>query len=156
MLTIYIYILDTLADWELGYVTAELNSGRFFKKDARRVTLKTVSRSKEPVRTMGGLTVTPDCLIEEMTVSETSVLLLPGRPSGMTRSMARSSKKRVSFSPRAPRCAPSAGPPPRLPERGCWTGAPIPATGRDFLKWRPPVIGGGAFMWINFLWRITT
>lgn len=78
MLTIYVYILDTLADWELGYVTAELNSGRFFKKDAQRVTLKTVSRSKEPVRTMGGLTVTPDCLIEEMTVSETSVLLLPG------------------------------------------------------------------------------
>ena len=78
MLTIYVYILDTLADWKLGYVTAELNSGRFFKKDARRVTLKTVSRSKEPVRTMGGLTVTPDCLIEEMLVSETSVLLLPG------------------------------------------------------------------------------
>ncbi|MEL4860320.1 DJ-1/PfpI family protein [Pseudoflavonifractor phocaeensis] len=78
MLTIYVYILDTLADWELGYVTAELNSGRFFKKDARRVILKTVSRSKEPVRTMGGLTVTPDCLIEEMIVNETSVLLLPG------------------------------------------------------------------------------
>lgn len=78
MLTIYVYVLDTLADWELGYVTAELNSSRFFKKDARRVTLKTVSGSKEPVRTMGGLTVTPDCLIEEMIVNETSVLLLPG------------------------------------------------------------------------------
>lgn len=34
MFTVYIYVLDTLADWELGYVTAELNSGRFFKKDA--------------------------------------------------------------------------------------------------------------------------
>lgn len=31
MITIYVYILDTLADWELGYVTSELNSGRFFK-----------------------------------------------------------------------------------------------------------------------------
>ena len=30
MFTVYIYVLDTLADWELGYVTAELNSGRFF------------------------------------------------------------------------------------------------------------------------------
>ena len=33
MFTVYIYVLDTLADWELGYVTAELNSRRFFKRD---------------------------------------------------------------------------------------------------------------------------
>ena len=32
MFTVYIYVLDTLADWELGYVTAELNSGRFSKR----------------------------------------------------------------------------------------------------------------------------
>lgn len=32
MFTIYVYVLDTLADWEIGYVTSELNSGRFFKK----------------------------------------------------------------------------------------------------------------------------
>lgn len=29
MSTIYVYVLDTLADWELGHVTSELNSGRF-------------------------------------------------------------------------------------------------------------------------------
>lgn len=46
MLTVYVYVLETLADWELGYVTAELNSGRFFKKDAPRVSLKTVGDSK--------------------------------------------------------------------------------------------------------------
>ena len=78
MFTIYVYVLDTLADWELGYVTSELNSGRFFKKDAPRVSLKTVSASKEPIRTMGGLTIAPDCLIDDMVVSETSVLILPG------------------------------------------------------------------------------
>nr|WP_319489314.1 type 1 glutamine amidotransferase family protein [uncultured Caproiciproducens sp.] len=78
MFTIYVYVLDTLADWELGYVTSELNSGRFFKKDAQRVSLKTVSASKEPIRTMGGLTIAPDCLIDDMVVSETSVLILPG------------------------------------------------------------------------------
>lgn len=78
MITMYIYILDTLADWELGYVTSELNSGRFFKKDAQRISLKTVSCSKEPIRTMGGLTIVPDCLIDDMVVNETSVLLLPG------------------------------------------------------------------------------
>ena len=55
MFTIYVYVLDTLADWELGYVTAELNSGRFFKKGAQRVSLKTVSDSRKTVTTMGGL-----------------------------------------------------------------------------------------------------
>ncbi len=78
MYTIYVYVLDTLADWELGHVISELNSGRFFKKDAQRVLLKTVSNSKDPIKTMGGLTVVPDCSIDDIVVSETSVLLLPG------------------------------------------------------------------------------
>lgn len=78
MFTVYVYVLDTLADWELGHVISELNSGRFFKKDAPHVSLKTVSDSKEPIKTMGGLTIVPDCLIDDIVVSETSVLLLPG------------------------------------------------------------------------------
>jgi len=78
MFTIYVYVLDTLADWELGYAISELNSGRFFKKEEPRVTLKTVSYSKEPIHTMGGMTVVPDCLIDDIIMSETSILLLPG------------------------------------------------------------------------------
>lgn len=78
MFTVYVYVLDTLADWELGHVIAELHSGRFFKKNAPRVSLKTVSYAKEPIQTMGGLKVVPDCLIEDIAVSETSVLILPG------------------------------------------------------------------------------
>lgn len=78
MFTIYVYVLDTLADWELGYVTSELNSGRFFKKDASKISLKTVSDSKEPIHTMGGLMVVPDCRIDDIALAETSVLLLPG------------------------------------------------------------------------------
>lgn len=78
MFTVYVYALDTLADWELGYVTAELNSRRFFKEDAPRVSVKTAGISKKPVRTMGGLTVIPDCPISDIAVNEKSVLLLPG------------------------------------------------------------------------------
>ena len=78
MYTVYIYVLDTLADWELGYVASELNSGRFFKKDAPCVSVKTVSFSKEPIKTMGGLAVVPDCVIEDIAVTKASVLILPG------------------------------------------------------------------------------
>lgn len=78
MFTVYIYVLDTLADWELGHITAELSSGRFFKKDAPKISVKTVAISREPVKTMGGLTVVPDCSINDIKVGEKSVLLLPG------------------------------------------------------------------------------
>lgn len=78
MFTIYVYVLDTLADWELGYAISELNSGRFFKKDAPRISVKMVSYSKEPIHTLGGMTVVPDYLIEDMVVGNKSVLLLPG------------------------------------------------------------------------------
>ena len=27
----YLYLLDTLADWEIAFITAELNSGRYLK-----------------------------------------------------------------------------------------------------------------------------
>lgn len=78
MYNIYVYVLDTLAEWELGHIAPELNSGRFFKKDAPAVTLKTVGCSRAPVRTMGGLTILPDCLIDDIILDESSVLLLPG------------------------------------------------------------------------------
>ena len=78
MFTVYVYVLDTLADWELGYVTAELNSGRFFRKNAPKVSIKTVGISKEPVKTMGGLTIVPDSIIDDIVGDEKSVLLLPG------------------------------------------------------------------------------
>lgn len=81
MFSVYVYTPDTLADWELGYVTAELNSRRFFKRDAPDVLVKTAGISKEPVRTMGGLTIVPDCVISDIAVNEKSVLVLPGADS---------------------------------------------------------------------------
>lgn len=78
MHTIYVYVLDTLADWELGYALAELNSRRFFKRDAPQLAIKTVSYSKKPISTMGGVEITPDCLVDDVVASKTSTLLLPG------------------------------------------------------------------------------
>lgn len=40
MFTMYVYVLDTLADWEPGYVISELNSGRFFKRTGSGYRLK--------------------------------------------------------------------------------------------------------------------
>lgn len=54
MITIYVYTHDTMADWEIGHVTAELHSGRFFRQDAPEVSVRTVGISREPVTSMGG------------------------------------------------------------------------------------------------------
>lgn len=78
MITVYIYLLATLADWEIGALTAELNSKRFFRPDAPQLIVKTVAVSKEPVKTMGGLTIIPDCTIDEIEMTEKTVLILPG------------------------------------------------------------------------------
>lgn len=78
MISVYVYVLDTMADWEIGYVAAELNSGRFFKAGAPEVSVRTAGISKEPVRTMGGLSVIPDCTVGDIAADKAGVLLLPG------------------------------------------------------------------------------
>jgi putative intracellular protease/amidase len=78
MITVYIYLLATLADWEIGSLTAELNSKRFFRPDAPQLIVKTVAVSKDPVKTMGGLTIIPDYTIDEIEMTEKTVLILPG------------------------------------------------------------------------------
>ncbi|MFN8501938.1 type 1 glutamine amidotransferase family protein [Kouleothrix sp.] len=74
----YVYVLDSYADWELGYVTAELESRRYFRSPETHYPVRTVSATKEPIRTMGGLTIFPDTTPDELTPENVAVLLLPG------------------------------------------------------------------------------
>ena len=74
----YLYVLDTMADWESGFLIAELNTGRAFRKDAEKYTVKTVGLTKEPIVTMGGMHIIPDISIDELTTDNTGVLILPG------------------------------------------------------------------------------
>ena len=81
MTTVYVYVMNTMADWEIGYCLAELHSKRFFRKDAREISVKTVSFSKEPVISMGGLAIVPDLTIKDVQVNKDNVLILPGSDS---------------------------------------------------------------------------
>lgn len=75
---VYVYITDTLADWEYGYAAAELKSGRFFKKDKEKLDIKTVSLTKDSIKSMGGITIIPDCTLDEIIIGKTTSLLLIG------------------------------------------------------------------------------
>ncbi len=74
----YLYVFDTLADWEAGYILAELHSNRFFKKTAPRYEVRTLALSLAPITTMGGLKITPDIAISEVAESDAGILILPG------------------------------------------------------------------------------
>lgn len=74
----YAYILDSMADWELGYIMAELNSGQYFKDRGSRIPVKLVGASKRSIKTKGGMTIVPDLLVENITHDTSAILLLPG------------------------------------------------------------------------------
>jgi putative intracellular protease/amidase len=75
---IYMYVFNTLSDWEPSYIVSELNSGRAFKKTAGKYNVKTFGLTKDPVTTMGGIKILPDLTIDEISAENTALLLLPG------------------------------------------------------------------------------
>ncbi len=76
--TVYLYIFDTMADWEVGYLNAELNSGRYFKKGQEPLKIITMSNTKETIVTMGGLRIVPDIEIDKFSMNDAAALILPG------------------------------------------------------------------------------
>jgi putative intracellular protease/amidase len=76
--TVYLYVLDTMADWEPGFATAELNTGRFFRPGAPRLRVRTCAATRKPVTSMGGLRIEPDVEVAEIRPEEAALLLLPG------------------------------------------------------------------------------
>ncbi|MFH0966487.1 MAG: DJ-1/PfpI family protein [Methanobacteriota archaeon] len=75
---LYHYILDTMADWETGYVLSELGSGRYFKDPTERYNLILCGHSLNPIKTMGGLHLTPDILVTDIRPGPDTLLILPG------------------------------------------------------------------------------
>jgi putative intracellular protease/amidase len=75
---LYLYILDTLADWEPGHLTAELCSGRYMKDPALRYSVVLCGSTEKTVTTLGGLYLTPEVLIRDIQPVPGDVLVLPG------------------------------------------------------------------------------
>ncbi|WP_421664418.1 type 1 glutamine amidotransferase family protein [Lysinibacillus telephonicus] len=74
----YLYVFNTMSDWEYGYLIAELNTGRYFKKDLAPLKVVTVGVNKEIITTMGGLSIKPDMSLDECTFESKDLLVLPG------------------------------------------------------------------------------
>ncbi|MGD6879917.1 type 1 glutamine amidotransferase family protein [Bacillus infantis] len=74
----YLYVFDTMSDWEAGYLIAELNSGRYFRKGVAPIEVITVGADRNPVKTMGGVAMQPDLSMEECSLDSQDILILPG------------------------------------------------------------------------------
>lgn len=75
--TVHCYVFDTLADWEHGFAVSGINNTQFHRVPGRwRV--QTVAPQRDPVVTAGGLRIIPDMTLDELSPSESSMLILPG------------------------------------------------------------------------------
>jgi putative intracellular protease/amidase len=73
-----LFVLDTMSDWEHGYLTPELNTGRMFAVPGTSLPVRTVGLTREPITTMGGLRIQPDLALDSLTPADAAVLILPG------------------------------------------------------------------------------
>ncbi len=72
--TVLLFLLSNYADWEAAYVAAELNSD----EDINPYCIKTISITKEPVHSMGGLRVLPDYSLETVPQEYEALILIGG------------------------------------------------------------------------------
>jgi putative intracellular protease/amidase len=72
---VHVAVYDTLADWEVGHLLAELHTGRF---TGTRFDVVTVAESPEPITTMGGLRIVPDARLADLDPADSDLLVLPG------------------------------------------------------------------------------
>jgi putative intracellular protease/amidase len=77
-MNIYLYVLNTLADWEISHLIAEINSGRFLKKNIEPPKIIKVGNDLTPIITMGGLEITPDIDVHNINLENGDLIILPG------------------------------------------------------------------------------
>jgi putative intracellular protease/amidase len=73
--TAHVALYDTLADWEVGHLLAELRTGRF---TGTRFDVVTVAESLDPVTSMGGVRMVPDALLADLDPADSDILVLAG------------------------------------------------------------------------------
>src|SRR5258708_20813796 len=74
---VHVAVFDPLADWETGYATAHIRSDQW-QREPGRYSVCTVGPAREPVTTMGGLSITPDMALGALRPQATAMLILPG------------------------------------------------------------------------------
>lgn len=75
--TVYLYVCNTMSDWEPGYAIAAINNPSYHREPGSFV-VRTAGPSTEPVTTAGGVRILPDVAIADIPVDGTAMLILIG------------------------------------------------------------------------------
>lgn len=75
---VYLVVVDTLADWEIGYLAPELHSRRFFADPARDFGIVHAGLDCAEVTSMGGVRYQPAVTVDQIRLQQDDLLLLPG------------------------------------------------------------------------------
>lgn len=74
---VHVGIYNDFADWEMGYVMARVNDDLWHREpDLYRI--RTVGETLDPIVTTGGLRLTPDLALDELSPADSAMLILPG------------------------------------------------------------------------------
>jgi putative intracellular protease/amidase len=73
--TVHLAVYDTLADWEVGYAVANINTPVWHDGGYQVVT---VTETADPVTTMGGMCIAPAMTLNDLRAQDSELLILPG------------------------------------------------------------------------------
>lgn len=73
--TVYLFVFDTLADWEASFAIAGINNPAF-QAQPGRYQVQTIGLEAEPITTIGGVTILPDITLDELEPG--AMMILPG------------------------------------------------------------------------------
>lgn len=80
--TVHCAVYDGLADWEVGYATAHVNTPEW-QRDPGRYRVATVAETPDPITTMGGARIVPEVVLADLDPAASAMLILPGADSWM-------------------------------------------------------------------------
>jgi putative intracellular protease/amidase len=74
---IHLFVFNTLADWEPGFLVAGINNPDG-QKAPGRYQVRTVAATPDAITTIGGIRILPDVVLDQLGPAESAMLVLPG------------------------------------------------------------------------------
>jgi putative intracellular protease/amidase len=75
---VYIHVCDGIADWEPALAAAMISKTRSDFPKNKTYNIVTFSLDKQPIKTMGEITILPDIHINDIDISKVAMIILPG------------------------------------------------------------------------------
>jgi len=74
---VYLFVFDSLSDWEMGYAVAGINNPQF-QLNPGSYRVRTVSLQLTSILTIGGIRIEPDLTLDSISPKDSAMLILPG------------------------------------------------------------------------------